>query len=85
MESTLIHTANSLLDEGKKSLNTLLRENAYNEVVEKLENEGIDVKNVADEDIEALVATRVDDMMNGIKGFAKGTAFALLFSAIVGF
>ena len=85
MESTLTHTATTLLDEGKKSLNVLLREKAYNEVVEKLENEGIDIKNVADEDVEALVAARVDDMMNGIKGFAAGTAFALLFSAVVGF
>ena len=85
MENTIAHTATTLLDEGKKSLNVLLREKAYNEVVEKLENEGIDIKNVADEDVEALVAARVDDMMNGIKGFAAGTAFALLFSAVVGF
>ena len=75
----------TLLDEGKKSLNTLLREKAYNEVVEKLSDEGIDIKNVADEDVEALVAARVDDMRNSIKGFAAGTAFALLFSAVVGF
>ncbi len=81
----MMNTTTTLLDEGKKSLNVLLREKAYNEVVEKLENEGIDVKNVADEDVEALVAARVDDMMNGIKGFAVGTAFALLFSAVVGF
>ncbi len=81
----MTHTATTLLDEGKKSLNVLLREKAYNEVVEKLSDEGIDIKNVADEDVEALVAARVDDMMNGIKGFAAGTAFALLFSAVVGF
>ena len=85
MENTITHTATTLLDEGKKSLNVLLREKAYNEVVEKLSDEGIDIQNVADEDVEALVAARVDDMMNGIKGFAAGTAFTLLFSTLVGF
>ncbi len=85
MENTMTHTATTLLDESKKSLNVLLREKAYSEVIEKLSDEGIDIKNVADEDVEALVAARVDDMMNGIKGFAMGTAFALLFSAVVGF
>ncbi len=75
----------TLINEGKKSLNTLLREKAYTEVVEKLTQEGIVVEDVQDEDIEALVAAKVDDMMNGIKGFAAGTAFAILFSSIVGF
>jgi len=85
MERILTRTATTLLDEGKKSLNVLVREKAYNEVAEKLSNEGIDIQSVADEDVEALVAARVDDMMNGIKGFAVGTAFTLLFSAVVGF
>lgn len=81
----MIDTATTLLDDGKKSLNMLLREKAYADVVEKLTENGIDAENIKDEDIEALVAARVDDMMNGIKGFAAGTAFALLFSTVVGF
>jgi len=84
MENTLAHTATTLLDEGKKSLNVLLREKSYNEVVKKLSDEGIDIHKVTDEDVEALVTARVDDMMNGIKGFAAGSAFALIFSALVG-
>lgn len=84
MENTVENSAKSLLNEGKRSLNTLLREKAYQEVIEKLTQEGIKPEDVADEDIEALVAARVDDMMNGIKGFAAGTAFALLFTAFFG-
>ncbi len=80
----MLNSASTLLNEGKKSLDTLLREKAYVEVVEKLTQEGIDVESVEDADIEALVAAKVDDMMNGIKGFAAGTAFALLLSAVIG-
>lgn len=81
----MINSATTLLDEGKKSLDTLLREKAYAEVLEKLSQEGIDINDVADEDVEALVAAKVHDMMNGIKGFAMGGAFALLLSSIIGF
>jgi fructose-1,6-bisphosphatase/sedoheptulose 1,7-bisphosphatase-like protein len=85
MDKIMMNRTSTLLDEGKKSLNALLREKAYDEVVEKFRQEGIAVKNVNDEDIEALVAAKVNDMMNGIKSFAAGTAFALLFTAVVGF
>lgn len=85
MENTMINTATTLLDEGKKSLDTLLREKAYDEVMEKLQEEGINASDVKEEDIEALVAARVRDKMNGLKGFATGTAFALLLSSIIGF
>lgn len=81
----MVETANTLFEEGKKSLQTLLREKAYEEVMEKLHLEGIDPKEVAADDIEALVAARVQDKMNGIKGFAVGGAFALLLSSIIGF
>ena len=81
----MIETASTLIDEGKKSLNTLLRERAYDEVMEKLKEEGIDPSAVAQEDIEALVAAKTEDMMSNIKGFAAGTAFALVLSAVIGF
>lgn len=81
----MLNSAGIIIDEGKKSLKILLREKAYEEVVEKLAENGIAIENVTDEDIEALVAARVDDMMNGIKGFAVGSAFALLLSSIIGF
>ena len=75
----------TLINEGKKSLNTLLRERAYVEVIAQLRQNGISIDDVRDEDIEALVSAKTHDMMNGIKGFAAGTAFALLLSSVVGF
>ena len=85
MQNTIEHTATTLYEEGKKSLQTLLREKAYEEVMEKLFEEGIEPDNVHNDDIEALVAARVQDKMNGIKGFAIGGAFALLLSTVIGF
>ena len=81
----MINTANTLIDEGKKSLDTLLREKAYEDVTQKLINNGLDINDVRDEDVEALIAARVDDMKNGIKGFAAGTAFAVVLSMVTGF
>ena len=81
----MIHKTTTLLDEGKKSLDALLREKAYAEVVERLATEGILVEEVNDADVEALVAARVNEMMGGIKNFAAGGAFALLLSSIIGF
>ncbi len=80
----MVNSATTFLDEGKKSLDTLLREKAYDEVAQKLEKEGISIDDVTDADIEALVAARADEMMNGIKGFVVGSAFALLLSAVIG-
>lgn len=85
MGNTMIQKTTTLLDEGKKSLDTLLREKAYAEVVERLTSEGIDIEDVNDADVEALVATRTKEMMGGIKNFAAGGAFALLLSSIIGF
>ncbi len=84
MENTMIYTVTTLLDEGKKSLDVLLREKAYTEVVEILAKEGISIEEVADADIEALVAAKIGDKINAIKGFAVGSLFALLLSAVIG-
>lgn len=85
MESAAMKTTTTIIEEGKKSLDTLLREKAYSDVREKLTNEGIDIKEVTDEDIEVLVAERVKEMKSGIKNFSAGGAFALLLSTIIGF
>ena len=81
----MINTTTTLLDEGKKSLETLLREKAYDDVAEKLADEGIDIADVLDADVEALVAERAKEMKSGIKNFAAGGAFALLLSSVIGF
>ena len=81
----MINTTTTLLDEGKKSLETILREKAYGYVAEKLADEGIDIVDVLDADVETLVAERAKEMKSGIKNFAAGGAFALLLSSVIGF
>ena len=81
----MISTTKGFYDEGKKSLESLLREKAYSEVQESLEDKGIDIDDVSEADIETLVAAKTEDMMNGIKGFGVGTAFALAISLLTGF
>lgn len=80
----MIEQAESIYKSTKKSLDSLLREKAYEDVKEHLEEKGIDINNVSDEDIEHLVAAKTQDMMNGIKGFGVGAAFAIAISLITG-
>ena len=80
----MINQTEKIYNDGKKSLESLLREKAYSEVQKNLENKAIDINNVSDEDIENLVAAKAEDMMNGIKGFGVGTAFAIAISLITG-
>ena len=80
----MMKTAENIYDSGKESLESLLRQKAYSDVQENLEEKGIDINNVSDEDIEALVAAKAEDMMNTIKGFGVGTAFAIAISLLTG-
>jgi hypothetical protein len=80
MESTIT----TMMNKGKRSLDTLLREKAYSDITENLEANGIDIHEVSDVDIEVLVAERVNEMRNGIKSFAVGSALALLISSLIG-
>ncbi len=80
----MVNQAEKIYSEGKKSLESLLREKAYSEVQKNLESKGIDIENVSDEDIENLVAAKTQDMTNSIKGFGVGTAFALAISLFTG-
>jgi hypothetical protein len=80
----MIDTTKELYEDTKKSLESLLHEKAYSDVQESLEEKGININDVSDEDIETLVAAKAKDMMNGIKGFSVGTAFALALSLLMG-
>jgi len=80
----MINQAEKIYNDGKKSLESLLREKAYSEVQQNLENKGIDIESVSDEDIENLVAAKTQDMTNSIKGFGVGTAFAMAISLFTG-
>ena len=80
----MLEQANNVIESGKRSLESLLREKAYDEVAGELKSRGIDIGGVDDEDVEALVQARVDDMQSSMKGFAVGSAFAVLLSAVLG-
>jgi hypothetical protein len=80
----MVDQAQKIYKDGKKSLETLLREKAYSEVKDSLDEKGINIDDVSDEDIENLVASKTQDMVNGIKGFGVGTAFALAISLLTG-
>ena len=80
----MIDQAQKIYNDGKKSLETLLREKAYSDMQNNLKDNGININDVSDEDIENLVAAKVEDMMNGIKGFGVGTAFAIAISLVTG-
>lgn len=80
----MVQKAEKIYDNTKQSLDSLLREKAYSEVKEELNNRGIEISNVSDDDIESLVAAKVEDMMNNLKGFAKGAAFAIAISLLTG-
>lgn len=80
----MVTTAGKMYENTKQSLESLLREKAFAEVKEVLEEKGIDINDVSDPDIESLVGAKVEDMMTGIKGFGKGAAFALVISLLTG-
>lgn len=80
----MIDKAEKIYTDGKKSLESILHEKAYSDVHKNLEDKGININNVSDEDIESLVAAKAQDMMNGIKGFGVGTAFAIAISIFTG-
>ena len=80
----MIDTTKKLYNDGKRSLESLLRERVYSEVKAHLEEKRININDVSDDDIENLVAAKAKDMMNGIKGFGVGTAFAIAISLLTG-
>jgi hypothetical protein len=80
-----MQSISTYIDEGKKSLETLLREKAYEEVITSLKTEGIDPSQVSDEDVEMLVAEKTKDMTSTLKGVAIGSVGAIILSAVLGF
>ncbi len=71
------------LNNAKKSLDKILKEKAFNEVEEYLKENGIDIENINEEDLEALVEQKFKDKKNIMNGVAIGGAFTLLLDAII--
>lgn len=80
----MLNETMKLYDNGKKGLQTILRDRAYEEVRDLLNERGIDIDEVSDEDIEPMVEAKVQEMNGTLKGVAYGSAFGLILSAIIG-
>lgn len=80
----MVDATQTLYAQGKKSLDSLLREKAYAEVKSNLEDKGIDINDVSDEDIETLVASQASEMKNTLKSFSVGVALSGAVSLLSG-
>ena len=80
----MVDTAENIYESGKRSLESILREKAYSEVKEILDDKGININSVSDEDIEVLVATKVEDMIHTLKDLGYAAAFAVALSSLMG-
>ena len=80
----MVETVENIYDSSKKSLDSLLREKAYKDVQETLKEKGIDIHSVSDEDVESLVASKIEDMTNEIKGLGKGLVFSIALFLLTG-
>ena len=80
----MLQETQKIYENSKRSLDSLLREKSFKEVQEILKDKGIDINDVKDEDIETLVAAKVHDKKNELKGFALGAAFTLALSLFIG-
>ena len=80
----MVDATKKVYSNGKKSLDSLLREKAYSGVQDSLKEKDIDIDDVSDEDIENLVATKVEDMKNEITGLGKGIAFTIALFLLTG-
>ena len=80
----MIEKVEHIYEDGKKSLESLIQDKAYSNVQKSLKDKGIDINDVNDADVETLVAVKAQDMMNSMKGFGVGTAFALAISLVTG-
>ena len=80
----MLQEVEKVYESGKRSLESLLRERAYSEVKEVLAQKGIDINQVSDEDIQTLVAAKITDMQNTLRGVGVGVALSLAISMLTG-
>lgn len=71
------------VQKGRESLDSVLRKKAFNDVAESLAEQGIDINDIEDGDLEALVASKVSDMNTGLKGFTLGGVAMLILGSLL--
>lgn len=74
----------NMVDKGKKSLETLLRDKAIQDVSQELVEQGIDPNDLNDEDFEVLVAEKVHGLESNLKAVGVGTALGFAASLFIG-
>jgi len=78
-----MNLVDTTLSKGKKSLNELLRNKAFEDVAKILEDKGIDINEIDENDLEELVAAKASDMKTGLKGIVAGGTFVALLEALI--
>jgi len=71
------------MNSGKKSLESVLREKAFEQVEEYLKNNNIDIKTIDEQDLEVLVDAKTKEMQSTLKGVAIGGAFMALVETLI--
>jgi len=71
------------INSGKKSLESVLREKAFEQVEEYLKNNNIDIKTIDEQDLEVLVDAKTKEMQSTLKGVAIGGAFMALVETLI--
>lgn len=71
------------LSKGKKTLDELLRNKAFENIAQYLKEQNIDINEISDSDLEELIAAKVTDMNSKLKGFGAGSAFVVLLEALL--
>ncbi|MGR5419959.1 hypothetical protein [Vibrio sp. PNB22_4_1] len=75
---------NEIVKSGKKSLATLLREKAIQDVSEELVEQGIDPNQLSGEEFEILVAEKANTLESNVKSCGIGGAIGLAASLLLG-
>ena len=81
----MLEDTNKLYKKGKKTINELLLEKAYEDVKETLKKQDINIDDVDEDEVETMVADRLKEIKSQAKGFTIGTVATIAFSLFTGF
>ncbi len=80
----MLSRLNKVYSDAKVSLESYRRKKAYTSVQRILKEKGIALNDVSDEDIEHLVAAKIEDWKNERKGMEKSTILLIAIFLLTG-